>query len=535
MRTGEFAQELQKLRVFRNEHVDSRFLENLEAVALLQPRIRIRFPDPVARRMWKEDHEHIPCQLKLPVEPDGSRWVAAVELLDALHRWQHLWGCELAPHPLDNPTAEFRQFLEDPATTAFESWRSRDVDVSSDAYGSLFDDLNVMDFYTSWQLLFAVEIADAGIKIRLNLVGEENWTAAHRALQDGRLPQHASYSIGVRSVHAAKKFAKYERSLDAIVWFLEERTRVLWKMGRDQGGKRSRLTNEQSATYRAKAHELASMVLSHFRVGVEEIVECMSFLAEGWDDWDRNGSPRVAAAYKEFLAGAIILVRTYDNSSFALLSERVGQIGGGRKPVFEVIWPDWSEQEKERARATLRGIVRRAGGRRPSVSEDDVDAFVGFLATEGFEAFFWRLRSFEDHDLRGNEYAAHGMRSDIQGMAIVVEHIASALGATATQLYEKFKQLWGSEISDALDSAEVGNLARNGRYARDWSRFKRDLRAIREQPNGELLSDLVVAHRLRGGIHEVLDEDDPIELEALFLGLMRVAFFTFVEVRRKSP
>jgi hypothetical protein len=47
-----------------------------------------------------------------------------------------------------------------------------------------------------------------------------------------------------------------------------------------------------------------------------------------------------------------------------------------------------------------------------------------------------------------------------------------------------------------------------------------------------IAADLVMAHRIRGGVHTILPEDDQFELEALFLTLMRAAVLTFAEVRR---
>jgi hypothetical protein len=40
-----------------------------------------------------------------------------------------------------------------------------------------------------------------------------------------------------------------------------------------------------------------------------------------------------------------------------------------------------------------------------------------------------------------------------------------------------------------------------------------------------------MAHRIRGGVHTFLPEDDQLELEALFTGLMRAALLTFIEAR----
>ena len=44
-----------------------------------------------------------------------------------------------------------------------------------------------------------------------------------------------------------------------------------------------------------------------------------------------------------------------------------------------------------------------------------------------------------------------------------------------------------------------------------------------------------MAHRIRGGVHNTLPENDRFELERLFIGLMRAALYTFIEVRRCSP
>lgn len=146
--------------------------------------------------------------------------------------------------------------------------------------------------------------------------------------------------------------------------------------------------------------------------------------------------------------------------------------------------------------------------------------------------FFWRLNSFENHALRGNEFALEGMKSDVQGMAIAVEHIAVALGGTKTQLYEKFKQLWRDPgVLQILKRGDVAPLARTSRLAEDWPALKDKINALRDERGGQVAADLVMAHRIRGGVHTALSEDDHLALEELFIGLMRAALHTFVQVR----
>jgi hypothetical protein len=106
--------------------------------------------------------------------------------------------------------------------------------------------------------------------------------------------------------------------------------------------------------------------------------------------------------------------------SFAELRDRVGAAGGKNKPVLDVIWPDWTAQEKERVSLTLQSEFT---GKSATITQADIIAFVDFVSNEGSETFFWRLRSFEEHALRGNEFAirhekrhpGHGRRGRAHG------------------------------------------------------------------------------------------------------------------------
>jgi hypothetical protein len=159
---------------------------------------------------------------------------------------------------------------------------------------------------------------------------------------------------------------------------------------------------------------------------------------------------------------------------------------------------------------------------------------VEFIDSENLHAFFWRLRSFEDHVFRGNRFRLDGMMNDLQGMAVVVEHVARALGGTKTQLYERFKELWRDpDVIKLLKDNEVTSLARNDKRLQDWPALKCAINNLRSQgPAGAIAADLAMAHRIRGGVHKPLPETDGFELEKLFVGLMRATVMTFANVRR---
>ncbi len=353
MSADRFLGELKPLRAYRTEFMGTGLLESLDATGLLRPRIRARYPEAVARRFWLESHEHVACQMKLPTEPDGPRWDAAVDLSNAFFRWENSRAYGPSLHPLDDPEPRFVEFIQQPKDFVFERWSDRRVDVSSDVYDTLFDNCNIEDYYSSWQVLFAAEVADAGIHIRLNLADEAIFRDADVALRHKRIPEAVSYSLNFLPILAARDFAAHEKALDAVVWFAEERWRVL---------------------------------------------------------------------------------------------------------------------------------------------------------------------------------------SEIRGMTIAVEHVAVALGATETQLYEKFKQLWrDADVLRILKRGDVAPLARTTQVADGWPSLRVKIYALRDEPGGKLAADLVMAHRIRGSVHTALAEDDPLELEALFIGLMRAALLTYVEVRGNDP
>ncbi|ABC90785.1 hypothetical protein RHE_CH02000 [Rhizobium etli CFN 42] len=317
---------------------------------------------------------------------------------------------------------------------------------------------------------------------------------------------------------------------------LRKSARVLRYIIRDHGGGRFQLSPTEAAAYEQQSQNLALASAARFGIGDDELLALIHFLAETWSNWHRDGRPLIAEAYKAVLEKAIILTRHTEGMSFAQLRERIGKIGGWFKPIFDLIWPDWAEEEKERVRLTLKGATRSSKLNTIAVTDSDIEAFVNFLAAGGLEAFFWRLKSFEDHALRGNEFAREGMRSDIQGMAIAVEHVTVSLGGTETQLYEKFKQLWRNpDVLQILKRGDVAPLARKADLANDWSSLKTRIKALANEPSGQIAADLVMAHRIRGGVHTSLPEDDHFELEALFIGLMRAALLTFIETQSNLP
>jgi len=143
--------------------------------------------------------------------------------------------------------------------------------------------------------------------------------------------------------------------------------------------------------------------------------------------------------------------------------------------------------------------------------------------------------SFEGHAFDGDAPSPMGgMTSDLQGMAVAVEHAVRAMGGTGDQLYSMFKQLWaGTPVERHLRRND--QLARNAALMNDWPDLKARIEAVAAiDAAGTVVADLIMAHRLRGAVHTPVPEDDQLELERLMVQLMRAAAMTHAHVARQA-
>jgi hypothetical protein len=212
-------------------------------------------------------------------------------------------------------------------------------------------------------------------------------------------------------------------------------------------------------------------------------------------------------------------------------------VGGYFKPIMEVIWPDWVEEQKEKVRLTLRSSFSKPD--RAIISDTSIDDFLTFLLDANLHSFFWNLLSFEEQALRGNSHRIEAMQKDIQAMALVVEHVATELGAVQRDLMPKFAELWASNgtVSALIDpmSDEVKSACLGLQKGQTWEVFKSKLEPLSARgEEGEIAAELLTARFIRGAVHFKMPSTDQFELEKLFVGLMRAAALTFIECKRSG-
>src|SRR5947209_2666854 len=126
MNVDQFARELGSLEAYRGE-LAGNVPESLEEARLVSPHTRIRYPDPIARRMWLERHDGY--KIGGPIEADGTRWHLAIELSKALYRWSNHRVYGPSNHPLEDLDPRFLEFIQRPTELPFEPRLSTRVDV----------------------------------------------------------------------------------------------------------------------------------------------------------------------------------------------------------------------------------------------------------------------------------------------------------------------------------------------------------------------------------------------------------------------
>lgn len=281
----QFLKEISELKIMMFPPRET-VLERLEQQRILIPKIRLRYPDPIERRWYAKDRPGYRRPRPIgPKEPNGPRWKAACALEKA--RQGRGWWKNDDPldhsDPLDNPKQEWKQFIQFPARRKFVPWTNFRVRVDGKRGGPKWHSRTVITYYSSWQLLLFMECHDMGTSYFGNT---EDWDWS-----SGEIPDSWSGGgIQFEPIRSLRSFRRFEKALDAVVWFTEEDAKsdsyILMQSGHH--GRRQIEDHEHSEMER-RSIELARRCRARFRVNYPQIIELVKFLCARWGDWERIG------------------------------------------------------------------------------------------------------------------------------------------------------------------------------------------------------------------------------------------------------
>lgn len=417
---------------------------------------------------------------------------------------------------LDDPEPRFLPFIETPSELPFVRWENYRVALNDSKEGPNFTRETVVTYYSAWQLLQFAEAVNMGVTSYMNLVGTNGWPSDDDILAAPR-------SVSWAPIHRLRGFEEHSAALDAIVWFAEEFSQGHHFATRQDYSRRM-LTESEIADIAALREWAARSACQRYGIDLEAIIEAVRFLCEQWCEWQQMGRPLIADAYKLFAAQGIKLGTIRNGLTVDEFSERLGRVGGYFKPVTQVIWPDWASEQRDNARRILASYNGQRSRLQADFPDDLIERFLEFIDAQSLHGFYWRLESFTRHAFKGNEYSTEALKGDVQGMALVVEHIATALGAAPDHLMKKFKLLWAgdSPVKKLLKDPKAIKVGDGKTIDLEWFEACNIL-SLPEQT----AADLAITYAIRGGAHRVIEETNPMKLERMMLILLRAAVKTF--------
>lgn len=491
-------------------------LEHLERQRIVVPRLRLRYPDAVERR-WL-DHERYGWTSTGRREPDGPRWEAACSLEEARQEAPHRrrWHDPLLlDHPLDRPKPQWLPFIQHPQRRRFVPWEDFRVRAGQQDGEPRYKSDTVVTYYSTWQLLLFLECHQMGVRYIGNTT---DWT-----WRDGILSEWHGYEdfAPVRALH---DFATFQRQLDAVVWFAEEKAINDSYVLRNAGGGRRLVEEDESSEMERRAVEVLARCRSRFRVSYPQMIQLIRFLCQRWDHWYRIGYENHAKAYKEFLAQTIWLARYLRDVPVEQLFIDVGRVTGHFKPTLRVIFRDWATEWREDAEQILKGFANPNAILPADFKDGEINAFLDLVEERDLFDFYWRWKSLNERAFSSDLNYMAGLRSDLQGMALSVEHLVDAMleglfSHPKRQLIDKFKQLWPRDtaVGKLLKSQEFASQARAEQTI--------DLAWHEQKQHGEvaerIASDLTICHAIRGSAHYRLSENNQLLVEKMSIILLR--------------
>lgn len=516
-----FRSEASKLKATTSS-LDDKDLERLEKQGSLIPRLRLHYPDEIERRWWADSHPEE--QVVGALEPDGQRWQDANDLEKGRQIWGWRWyklDPSTTPYVLDNPEDRFRPFLENPAEKGYEPWNNFRVVVTAVDGDEIYKNDTIITYYSSWQILQFAEVVNMGIRVFMNLLKLDDWPSEEQIAAAPR-------SMSFLPAHAMRGFGEHAPAFDAIVWFAEEADQGYLYITRKDNGRRLLTDRERDEVERIRQWAMSETQKRH-NIGPSELLAAVRFLCEQWAEWTEQGRPLIADAYKAIATRGIQLARLMTRTTLDEYRDLVGYAGGYFKPILDVMWPDWEVEQRQKAKYVLVGFRREKSLLKAEFSDELVDKFLDFIETNNLHGFYWRLESFHRHAFKGNDFSREGLKGDVQGMGVVLEHIVSTLGGSRTQLNEKFKELWANDpdVIKLLKNNEVMKIGQGKTIDLDWFEARNSL-SLPEQT----AADLAICYAIRGGAHRVIEESNPLKLEHMMLIMLRAAVKTFDAVMK---
>lgn len=414
------------------DHPRSSLLEFLERQGIIMPVARIRFPAGIAHRWSKERYpaETVPD----PIEGDTPKLEAASELYAAVfnNRWANpeIYGEQV--HPLDDIATAHAPFIQTEFDSeAFIPWDEFRVSIALHDGKEVYDGgQNSRTCYHYWQVFPLAAFLRSGMNILYDLSDTELFNRLLKLdiSENSRSSLYPSMNLeGRRELNNIMRSAKL---FDAIAYFEAYRQNALRKHSYEADRNTGKLPYRSSQKYRARERALAREALKRYGLKPAQVLEFIKLQAELWCTAKLRSPETLAAEYRRNIDSTIDLYQLVTRNKFERIVEEVGRAGGYFKPILNVIFPSWLDEQRDLAERSLKSWIlpSMAGWPAPyALAEKDISDFCDWLEQEGLYQLYWHFKRLLDLGRSDTPIVRTAVAAEAVSYANTIELLVNAI------------------------------------------------------------------------------------------------------------
>lgn len=234
-------------------------------------------------------------------------------------------------------------------------------------------------------------------------------------------------SVNLEAFHELKALREYEKHFKAVGYFQAYTHNALQTFisDRDEHG---RIPPRTWQRYLRRKPEIARETFTRSGLGEDDLIAFIGKQCEWWDNARRVGPMAVAEEYKRNINASIGLVRAATGINPQVIVQRVGRRTGHFKATLEVIFPDWTEEQRDLTVCSLKRWADEYLAGLPSpfqVSEAELNEFCDWLESRRLYQYYWHFRRLVDLQRKNDPVHHAASAAEVVGFATLCELIAN--------------------------------------------------------------------------------------------------------------